>query len=107
MAMVVDRALALMVLAWAELRTAMALGLVDEDEASLPPDVAALIGASTSHAKALRDFRRAYGAWWLFHAKIDAEEKSGKLSREETFELLHLIDERDAKRQALIDLVES
>ena len=107
MAMVVDRALALMVLAWAELRTAKALGLVDEDEASLPSDVAALIGASTSHAKALADFRRAYSAWWVFHAKIDAEEKSGKLSREETVELLRLIDERDARRQALIDLVES
>lgn len=62
MAMMVDRDLALMVLAWAELRTAKAVGLVDENETSVPPDVAALIGASTLHANALRDFRRAYGA---------------------------------------------
>ena len=102
--MVVTRNIVRMVLAWAELRTAKALGLVEEDDTAVPLYVATLIAASTLHATALRDFRRAYSAWWLFHAKIDAEEKSGQLSQAENAELLRLIDDRDAKRQALIDL---
>ncbi len=104
MAMVVDRDLARKVLAWAELRTAQGLGLVGEDDMAGPPDVAALVAASPAHASALREFKRAYAAWWDFHAKIDADGKSGQLSSAEDAELLRLIDDRDARRQTLIDL---
>jgi len=104
MAMVVTRDVARTVLAWADLRTAKALGLVEEDDMAVPPYVAALIAASPAHATALQEFKHAYAAWWHFHAKIDVEEKSGQLSQTEDAELLRLIDERDAKRQTLIDL---
>ncbi len=103
MAMVVTRNMVRMVLAWAELRTAKALGLVEEDDEAVPPYVVSLIAASPAHATALREFKRAYAAWWRFHAKIDAEEKASQLSPAEYAELLRLIDDRDARRQVLID----
>ena len=105
MTMVVTRDVARMVLAWAELRTAKALGVGQEDDVTVPPYVAALIAASPAHETALQQFKRAYAAWWHFHYKIDAEARSGQLSQAEDSELLHLIDEREAKRQTLIDLI--
>jgi len=103
MAMVVTRNTVRMVLAWAELAAAKALGLLGEDDMAALPHVAALIAVSPAHATALLEFRRAYADWWRFHAKIDAEKRSGQLSPAEDAELLRLIDERDATRQALID----
>ncbi len=104
MALIVTRAIARMVLAWAELRTAKALGLAEADETTLPPYVATLIAASPAHEAALGKFKHAYAAWWRFHAEIDAVNKAGQLSPAEDAELLRLIDERDAAREALIDL---
>jgi hypothetical protein len=81
MALIVTGAIARMVLAWAKLRTAKALGLAEADDTTVPPYVAALTAASPAHAAGLNKFKHAYAAWWRFHAVIDAVNKAGSSRR--------------------------
>ncbi|WP_413993311.1 hypothetical protein ACMDCR_15215 [Labrys okinawensis] len=92
------------VIAWAMLKTSKSLGIIGDDETSLPDNVLELIGVSPNHADALVEFADAYQDWYAFHLGIYKAGKSGNLSHSEQAELLALIGRRDTARKALVEI---
>ena len=94
----------LVLIDWAEWRTARSLGLAEDNQLHVPDEVAAMIAASGQHQAALQRFIDAYQAWWGFHLEIEQAGKSGNMSAAENNTLIGLITERDEAKKVLLDI---
>ena len=73
-------------------------GIIDHDVllhaiASVNPDV----------HKLLTDFLTSYAAWFEFHKEIDRQGKAGRLSTDETKQLISLSDRKDKVRALIVE----
>jgi hypothetical protein len=89
------------------LSAAYKLGLQDAEQRSLTALRLDIQARNPHVAAALDAFVRAYRQWYAFHVRIDAKEKQGNLSLQETNELHSLIREREDTRTQLVKVLGS